>query len=351
VAPRASIVVPTHQRRASVLRLLDALHAQSAPPDAFEVVVAIDGSEDGTREALASYRAPFPVRAVWKPQGGRASACNTGARVAEGKIVVFLDDDMEPSPEFVAAHVAAHHAGEALGVVGAAPIVELPEAPPVVAYRARGFAEKMRGLAAKAGGLAFTDVYTGNFSIRRDVLLAAGGYDEAFRLYGYEDYELALRLGRAGVRFVFDQAAVARQHYAKSFRALADDTAASGQTAVLFARKHPEMLPSMYLGSFARRRWGERLGLRALLALSRVDHDFPSRAIAFVERLERRIGPEGSPALFACYDLVFDLVYWLGVERALADGAPPRPVRFDHVARRIGGTTGRADDGTAAGRA
>ena len=335
MAPRASIVVPTHQRRASVLRLLDALHAQSAPPDAFEVVVAVDGSEDGTREALAQYGAHFPLRAVWKPQGGRASACNAGARAAEGEIVVFLDDDMEPTPGFVAAHLAAHRDGQPVGVVGAAPIVESPGAPAIVAYRARGFAEKMEGLAANADNLAFNDVYTGNFSIRRDVLLAAGGYDEAFRLYGYEDYELALRLRRAGVRFAFDQAAVARQHYTKSLRSLAADTAASGQTAVLFARKHPEMLPSMYLGSFAQRRYRERAVLRALLALSHADRGFPERAIAFLERLERRSGSEGSRALFVCYDRVFDLVYWLGVEQALADGAPPRHIAFDHVGRHI----------------
>ena len=46
-----TIVVPTFQRRDSVLRLLRSLESQTVPPGTFDVVVTVDGSTDGTAAA------------------------------------------------------------------------------------------------------------------------------------------------------------------------------------------------------------------------------------------------------------------------------------------------------------
>lgn len=329
--PRVSIVVPTHGRRDSVVRLLRALGAQTAEPDLFEVVIAIDGSEDATRETVGAYAAPFHIRHMWQPQRGRASACNAGARLASGDILVFLDDDMEPTPGFVEAHINSHKSGSSLGVVGAAPIVVSTDASPLVSYRATNFATKMKRLASRHDDLRFTDVYTGNFSIRRDAFIAVGGYDEEFRLYGHEDYELSLRLTRAGVRFVFDSAAMAHQHYTKDFRSLAANIEAEGDTAVLFALKHPEVLPALHVSRYARYSRRRRTHLALLLVLDRAYAGFRSHVLARVERSERCSVASEYPALFARYDLVFDLLYWLGVETALHARGAPRRIRFQDV--------------------
>src|SRR4051812_8618211 len=45
---RISVVIPTYQRRASVQRALRALSRQTLQPEYYEVIVAIDGSTDGT---------------------------------------------------------------------------------------------------------------------------------------------------------------------------------------------------------------------------------------------------------------------------------------------------------------
>ena len=49
--PDISVIVPTYQRRTLVLALLSALSAQEFD-GSFEVIVVIDGSRDGTAEAL-----------------------------------------------------------------------------------------------------------------------------------------------------------------------------------------------------------------------------------------------------------------------------------------------------------
>jgi len=323
-APQLSIVVPTLDRRDSVLRLLRALEKQTVPPSDFEVVVVVDGSTDGTTEAVDAYRAPFALRRITLPRSGLASARNAGALAATAPIVQFLDDDMEPAPGMVAAHLARHRQGDAVGVVGAAPIVVPRDASAVVRYRARGFARKLERLASRRDALAFDDVYGGNVSIVREALLGAGGYDGSFRVYGHEDYELSLRLTRAGHRFVYEPDALANQYYEKSLRGLAADAESEGRTAVLFARKHPEVLESLALSRFRHRSRAAQLRLGAIVALGLWRPGFRERLVASVGRAERVMPPAHDAALFARYDSLFDALYWMGAERELRNRAVPR---------------------------
>jgi GT2 family glycosyltransferase len=335
-ALRLSVVVPTLNRRDAVLRLLRALGRQSASPDSYEAVVVVDGSTDGTADAVERHDAPFAVRCVVQPQSGLAAARTAGARAAAADVLLFLDDDMEPTPGMIDAHLERHRAGAVLGVVGAAPIVVPPDAASIVRYRARGFARKLERLAGRRDELLFNDVYGGNFSIRRDTFLAAGGYDEAFRAYGHEDYELALRLQRLGGRFVFDQSASADQHYEKSFRQLAANVEAEGSTAVLFAIKHPEVLPSLMLGKYARHGRLARARIAARAALDRFDARLRDRIVARIERAEAAARPGSDAALFARYDRALERLYWAAAERALHERSAPRfTVAVRDVARWI----------------
>jgi GT2 family glycosyltransferase len=323
VSNRASIVIPTFQRRASVLRTLEALGQQTAPADCFEVIVSIDGSTDGTAQMVETFVAPYRLRAVTNLRRGRAAACNAGIRAAENEVVVLLDDDMEPAPDLVAAHLYAHRGSCSRGVVGAAPMVVPEGASPLVKYRARGFNGRLAQFAAMRRPLRFREAYTGHFSIHRDVLMAAGGFDEGFTMYGHEDYELALRLVNAGVELVYSPAAVAFQHYEKTFAAFARDCIERGHTALLFAAKHPEAAPYLEVCGYRRPAWQRRLLRSLLLTLTGIVDSTPHRvvaAITWLERLEPRI-------LNRCYDMGVDYFYWLGVSRARAAACHVQPVQ------------------------
>ena len=95
--------------------------------------------------------------------------------------------------------------------------------------------------------IRFRDAYSGNFSIRREVLLEVGAFDEEFKLYGHEDYDLAWRLLRAGVQLVYSTEALSYQGYSKDFAALARDCIARGRTAVVFAGEHPQVFADLKL--------------------------------------------------------------------------------------------------------
>jgi GT2 family glycosyltransferase len=328
------VVIPTYQRRDSLLRLLGSLRTQTLPPDQFEVIPVVDGSTDGTAEAARGLPVPYRLSILEGANRGRAGACNAGMRAATGTVVVLLDDDMEATPGLLAGHAQAHEAGRPLGVVGAAPIDVTAEAPPFVRYLADGFRKRLARLAQPGYRLTFRDTYTGNFSAPREALLAVGGFDEAFRVYGHEDYELALRLQAAGVELVYSAEACARQHYDKSFAAFARDGIARGRTAVLFARKHPEIVDRIPLSQFHAEPWRWRAVRGLLLGLSRVSGRVPALVVAFIGQVERR-----EPArMDKYYRLAVDYLYWYGAlgamrEQSSMDTAPSSPLAAPPVSR------------------
>ncbi len=104
-----SVIIPTHNRVAALTATLNALCEQTAARDEFEVVVVADGCTDSTVDLLRRYEAPFPLRYCENsPARGAAAARNAGAARADGRILLFLDDDMEASHTLIAVHVDAH---------------------------------------------------------------------------------------------------------------------------------------------------------------------------------------------------------------------------------------------------
>lgn len=317
---RLSVVVPTFNRRTSVERLLRALARQDLAAGSFEVIVSVDGSADGTLEAVNAFRGLARLTAVAHPNSGRASACNRGIRAARGDIVVILDDDMEPMSGCLAGHDAAHAGNARRCVMGPVPVAE--RGSPLQRYIADKFAAHHRRLASPDHDFTLRDFYSGNTSVRRSVLDEIGLFDEDFAAYGNEDLELAVRLRSAGVEIAFVQAAAAWQHWEKTFPALAADTSAKGMTAVLLATKHADVHRELQIALFDRPpRWW-RMSRAVLLAASRTPIA-PRLVIAAAVFL----GLVRFPRMQLFHRFVLDYFYWLGVSAALRERGVQAPLR------------------------
>lgn len=328
--PTLSVVIPTYQRRDSLLRLLASLTGQTLPASAYEVIAVVDGSTDGTAEAARGLAVPYALSVLEGSNRGRARACNAGVRAGRGDVVVLLDDDMEATPELLAAHAQTHAVAGRRAVVGAAPIVVSPASPPFVRYMADGFSKRLARLGQPGYRVSFRDTYTGNFSAPREALLAIGGFDEAFRVYGHEDYELALRLQGAGVELTYSAEALAHQHYEKTFAAFARDGIARGRTAVLFAAKHPEIVDRIKLSEYRQWPWRWRALRALLLRLSGVTDRVPEWVVALVERLERW----EPPRLDKYYTMAIDYLYWYGALAAMREQRTGTAGGSPHLAAR-----------------
>jgi glycosyltransferase involved in cell wall biosynthesis len=93
---KVSVVIPTHNRVEPLHRLLNSLAKQTLAPDKFEVIVVDDGSDYDPVE-VTGREYPFLLRFLRQKNQGATVARNQGARLSQGDILVFIDDDVTVS--------------------------------------------------------------------------------------------------------------------------------------------------------------------------------------------------------------------------------------------------------------
>ncbi len=184
---RISIVIATRDRAGYLTKALASFEEQRGAPS-FEVIVVDNGSSDDTKGVAerAAARRRFPVRYVYEGEPNRGKARNAGIAVATGFIVLFCDDDIVAPPNFIASHEAAHHT---VNLVVNGPILNVG-----------GYDERPT---PKPNNFSRAFLCTCNVSVPKHALDAVGGFDEAFKLYGWEDTELGVRLREHGLRAHF----------------------------------------------------------------------------------------------------------------------------------------------------
>lgn len=339
MTPRTvSIVMPTHDRRTSVERALRALSSQSHPRGALEILVVADGCTDGTA-GVAAERWPVAVRVIEQSRQGPSAARNRGAAAATGELLIFLDDDIEVSPGFVAAHVQ-HHTNSDAVVIGYLP-PHLQGRRDFFAVLLRAWWEAMfERMRDPRHRFSYSDLLSGNFSISRSLFArVGGGFDETLKCH--EDYELGFRLIAAGARMRFADDAVGRHHeHTDLLRALRRKRDEGGADVAL-AQRHPSLVPALPIcreDQFLTRR-GRALRRLALTRPASGD---------FLERVLRSMLPvlEAARLRTRWRRLLDDLLaywYWRGVGGSidaaslsdmLASGRATEPVVYDVELRR-----------------
>ncbi len=269
VPPKLSAVICTYNRRdVLVSRALPAIFQQDLSADDYEVIVIVDGSTDGTAQALRQLKPACAFRVVEQQNRGLSASRNTGIQMARSELVIFIDDDIICRPDVFRRHVEAHQSAEALAVHGA--IFLAPGTPPSILANSDLFwYQRYNSRFRVEGGAKWPDAtfVISNCSIPRPTLIACGGLDED--LPAKDDFELGLRLWKMGVRFQYIPDAIAYELTVKSWRSfLFNDGNAFGKCEVLLCRKHPERRPhSALLAGLARTPGWKQLPRRAILQL------------------------------------------------------------------------------------
>jgi glycosyltransferase involved in cell wall biosynthesis len=98
-----TVVIPTYNRAALLMRAVESALAQTVPP--MEILVVDDGSTDDTAAVCARWS--DPVRYIATPNGGVARARNVGIAHARGEWIALLDSDDEWEPAKLATQCAA----------------------------------------------------------------------------------------------------------------------------------------------------------------------------------------------------------------------------------------------------
>ncbi len=92
-----SIIVPTRNRAHLLKSFLESLRIQDFGEDKVELLAVDNASEDDTRALIEDFAKDcrrMKVRYLYEPETGMMRARNRGIREAEGRFLIFLDDDV-----------------------------------------------------------------------------------------------------------------------------------------------------------------------------------------------------------------------------------------------------------------
>lgn len=239
--PVLSVCIPSYNRRTRLLTLVDSVVASAealGKSDVVEIVIVLDGSQDGSTEALADHVAvcTMAIRVVWQENAGLAAARNALTRNASGELMWFLDDDMLVTPAAMEGHMSWDRTLAPI-LCGPSDVVDDPAMRSF--YEERWRTIRGGGTINEASLMSFA-----NASAPRSIF-ARYQFDERFRRYGFEDYELGVRLLRGSVRVGFADAVVVAHHYQRTALESLKNTRDEGVNRVLMSRLHP------YEGAFA----------------------------------------------------------------------------------------------------
>jgi GT2 family glycosyltransferase len=197
-----SVVIPTSGRWDTLRATLAALAAQTE--QGFETIVVVDGA-DAEAPALPA------VRVVVQERAGPGVARNRGVDASERPLILFINDDMVPSPTLVGEHLAMHREEPAAEVAVLGRVVWHPAVP---RDRLHNWLDWSAALfdyrlleAQEERDAGWTRFYSCNVSLKRQFFLASGGFDPDF-VFDYEDLDLGWRLGQRGMRLLYARDAI-----------------------------------------------------------------------------------------------------------------------------------------------
>lgn len=177
---KISVILPTYNRAASLAEAIDCVLDQTVPPH--ELIVIDDGSTDDTAAVLARYG--DRIRAIRCDNGGVARARNIGMRAATGDWLAFQDSDDLWSPDHlaVAARDLAGAGADVVAHLGNVVYVGEGYRSDLFSMKGAAFPADRATLVADALRLVISGMTLQGSTVRREVALRLGGFDETMRM-------------------------------------------------------------------------------------------------------------------------------------------------------------------------
>lgn len=206
-----SVIIPVRNAEASIAELVGRVKEQEPQDIQFEIVVVDDGSTDRTVGEAEDAGARVIHRQ--NETGNPAAARNLGAREAVGELLVFLDDDCTPGPDWMRRIIEHIENGEVC--VGGA--LAMPSGMSITAR-----ADYYNGwyhVHEKMPMRRDTQHPPCNLAVLKEVFLSAGGYcEEEGIAYSHEELQWQAKLKDGGQTILFDPQAYAEHRNRPGFR-------------------------------------------------------------------------------------------------------------------------------------
>ncbi len=106
ITPAVSLIIPAYNEEAVIAQKLDNCFALDYPRDRLEIIVAADGSTDGSADIVRGYAARGVVLLHQPARRGKIAAMNRAAPYATGEVLVFSDANAMVEPQAIRMLVA-----------------------------------------------------------------------------------------------------------------------------------------------------------------------------------------------------------------------------------------------------
>lgn len=197
-----------------------------------ELLVIDDGSTDQTIELLEDYKNKYPdnFRFIINPSNlGITKTRNLLVNNAQGKYIIFIDSDVFSPDNLILEHLNALMNNPDIICQGNL----------ILTYDFNNLTKKFNPFTDYSR--AFFD--TANVSVEKAKIVEAGGFDENFLGYGWEDLELGIRLKKMGLK-VFRKKTIYAYHFQPkisldNLEYYINKEKARARGAIYFCQKHP----------------------------------------------------------------------------------------------------------------
>jgi len=199
-----SVIVPTYNGAHKLPVILHALKKQTVRD--FELLIVIDGSTDNTLSVLNDITRSYDdIKVIKQENRGRAAVRNAGAKRANGTLLVFFDDDMEPACDCLEKHIQ-HHQRHPNSLMSGGQVDDQEKARTSFqnfkVYLSCKWSKNLLDREDIPLSLDEMQLTAANFSIKKDVFFSLNCFDENLR--DAEDFDLAVRAYLRGFQVYYN---------------------------------------------------------------------------------------------------------------------------------------------------
>jgi glycosyltransferase involved in cell wall biosynthesis len=245
---KISVVIGTYNQKETLKLVLESFFKQSLSPSEYELVVVDSFSNDGTDAMIEHLKPTCRLNYIRQENQGKSAARNRGIKEAASDLILLTDADMVADPDLLEQHVKTQERFGNVAVEGITynlkkelQVKQLsPQNPDLEPY----IKQRLRPLSR----IKWAYFLSGNLSIRKAELIRAGGFDENFSVYGWEDIELGYRLHQMKIPLIYNPEAINYHYHFVTGEDMFKRKYNMGRSAAYFYKKHPNFEIKMFLG-------------------------------------------------------------------------------------------------------
>ncbi|WP_293347249.1 MULTISPECIES: glycosyltransferase [unclassified Microcoleus] len=270
-----SIIVPTYNRPEQLAQCLQSFVELEYPRDQFQVIVVNDSTEISVETTISPFQNGLNLTLLTQPNSGPATARNTGAFAAEGKFLVFADDDCTVAADWLQ-NLEKRFRETPDCLIGGRTVNALPDN--IYSTASQQLIDYLYSYYNAIGDRAqfFT---SNNFALPAEAFEKIGGFDMSFSLAAGEDREFCFRWLNLGGRAVYAPEVTVYHYHALTLRKFWRQQFNYGRGAFLFGeiisksgakgkRQHPSFYLNLLIYPFSQGSGIQKLLIAALFLVS-----------------------------------------------------------------------------------